>query len=85
MSQSDVHFLVMDILERKGLEFDRPRLGSFLDSLIIEKTNSQFFQQILRENEDFLNHMNRLKVFIPAPPALRFLEREFCLLVELFS
>ena len=61
MSQSDVHFMVMDILERKGLEFDLPRLGSILDSLIIEKTNSQFFQQILRENEDFLNHMNRLK------------------------
>lgn len=61
VSQSDVHFMVMDILERKGLEFDLPRLGSILDSLIIEKTNSQFFQQILRENEDFLNHMNRLK------------------------
>ena len=73
MSQSDVHFLVMGILERKGLEFDPPlyalKRESILDSLIIEKTNSQIFQQIqiLRENEDFLNHMNRLKDMKPAP------------------
>ena len=71
MSQSDVPFLVMGILERKGLEFYLPlyalKRESILDSLIIEKTNSPIFQQKLRENEDFLNHMNRLKDMKPAP------------------
>ena len=53
----------MGILEREV--WNSTSRGSLIDSLIIDKTNSKFFQH--RENEDFLNHMNRLKDMKPAP------------------
>jgi hypothetical protein len=42
-------------------------MGSIIDSLIIQKPNYKLIEQ---KNEDFLNHMNRLKDMNAATPKM---------------